>query len=425
MRLLVICINYAPEIISTGVYTTGLAEWMADKGVETDVVTARPYYPAWRVFEGWRRSAWINRISENGVRITHCPIYVPSNPTGLKRILHYVTFALSAFPVVLWKSLCRRPDVVVLVAPSMIAAPVAAVGARLARGASWLHIQDYEVEAAFATGLLKEDTLAGKLAKRFEAWVLNRFDKVSSISAPMLNKLREKKVREERIYELRNWANLNKVSPMPEGSSPLKQDLGIETKYVALYSGNLANKQGLEILPEMARHLSHRDDLTIAVCGDGPMRKVLEEMSKDAPAIRFFPLQPLEKLSELLGMADVHLLPQIAGAADLVLPSKLTNMLASGRPVVATTPVRSALGDEVDGVGRITPPGDAAEMAQALDQLLNSPEERRELGEKARQRALERWDMDSILDRTKTEFMRLSGKTADAAHTLESAKDIR
>ncbi|NIZ10958.1 WcaI family glycosyltransferase [Pseudooceanicola sp. HF7] len=424
MRLLVICINYAPELISTGVYTTGLAEWMAKEGVETDVVTALPYYPAWRVFDGWRRPWWKSRVSENGVRIAHCPIYVPSNPTGAKRILHYATFALSAFPIAMWKALRRRPDVVMMIVPSMAAAPVAWMAARSVGGTAWLHIQDYEVEAAFATGLLKEDSRIGRMAKRFEKWVLGGFDRVSSISGPMLDKLREKKVPEDRIYELRNWANLEKVR-LVEGVSPMKAELGITTPYVALYSGNLANKQGLEVLPEMARLLSHRDDLTIAVCGDGPMRKGLEAMSEGIPSIRFFPLQPLDKLSDLLGMADVHLLPQIAGAADLVLPSKLTNMLASGRPVVATTPPDTALGHEVDGVGRITPPGDAAAMAAALEELLEDPQERRELGRLARLRAIERWDMDAILSRTKSEFETLSGVSSEGENKFESSRDIQ
>ena len=34
-------------------------------------------------------------------------------------------------------------------------------------------------------------------------------------------------------------------------------------------------------------------------------------------------------------MADIHLLPQRADAADLVMPSKINGILASGRPVVA------------------------------------------------------------------------------------------
>lgn len=425
MRVLVITINYAPEIISTGVYSTGLAEYMAREGVATDVVTTLPYYPAWRVFDGWRRPFWRARVSENGARIVHSPIYVPSNPTGARRILHYFSFAVSAFPVALWKAITRRPDVVVMVAPSMIAAPVAWFTARISRAKAWLHIQDFEVEAAFATGLLKEDSRIGRTAKAFESWILQRFDRVSTISQPMMQKLLEKGLPKEQIYEFRNWANLEKVIPLI-GPSPLKDALGITTRYVALYSGNLANKQGLEVLPEMARHLTHRDDLTIAVCGDGPMREPLMEMCRDIPAIQFFPLQPLDKLSDLLGMADVHLLPQIKGAADLVLPSKLTNMLASGRPTLATTDPETALGHEVAGAGVLVPAGEPAAMAAALDALLNDETAREQMGRTARARALDRWDMDAILSRLKAEFEALTnpGQPRPATQTpIEDQRD--
>ncbi|WP_136444018.1 glycosyltransferase, partial [Pacificoceanicola onchidii] len=231
---------------------------------------------------------------------------------------------------------------------------------------------------------------------------------VSSISQPMLAKLRAKGVRKERVVEFRNWADLERVQPLT-GPSPMKAELGIDTPHVALYSGNLANKQGLEILPELARRLSHRADLTIAVCGDGPMRARLEELAKDLPMLRFFPLQPVEKLSDLLGMADVHLLPQIAGAADLLLPSKLTNMLASGRPVVATADAGTALAEEVDGCGYNVPPGDAEAMARAVETLLDAPEERAVLGTAARTRAMERWDMGATLARVKGQLEALAG----------------
>ena len=145
MRLLIVSINYAPEIISTGVYTTGLAEFMAQNGVETHVVTAHPYYPAWRTFEGWRRPWWTHR-KEREVDIVHCPIYVPAKPSGLRRILHYISFAATSLPIMLWKSIVRKPDIVVLIAPSIITAPGVLAAARLCRATAWLHVQDYEVE---------------------------------------------------------------------------------------------------------------------------------------------------------------------------------------------------------------------------------------------------------------------------------------
>ena len=418
MRIVLIGINYAPEIISTAVYSTGLAEDMAARGHAVCVITAQPYYPAWKVMDGWPKYTYRSEVSASGVRITHCPLYVPSRPSGMKRILHHITFAITAMPIAIARALREKPDLVVVVAPSLLSGPVGWIAARLSGARTWLHIQDFEVEAAFATQLLKADSFIGRQAMRFEAWLLKKFDRVSTISRPMLDKLRQKGVPESRIHELRNWANLSKVTPLA-GVSPLKAELGISTPYVALYSGNLANKQGLEIIPEAARKLAHRKDITIAVCGDGPMRERLMEMSADVPTIRFFPLQPLDRLSDLLGMATLHLLPQIAGAADLVLPSKLTNILASGRPVIATTKVGTALADEVADCGLVTSPGDAAEMAKAIEALLDSEELRRRLGRNARQRALEHWDGAAILGRFADALANLVQPDAISPHEIK------
>lgn len=418
MQIIVLSINFEPEIISTGVYTTGMAEHLAAAGCDVDVVTALPYYPEWKTFAGWRRPFWKSRISQNGTRVVHCPIYVPANPTGMRRILHYLSFALSSAPVAMWKGLTKKPNAVIVVAPSLIFSVVGWLAARLGGSTSWLHIQDFEVEAAFATGLLPKGGVIGRSALTFEKWVLKRFDVVSSISKPMLDKLAEKEVPLDRIFELRNWANLSKITPLDE-TFQLKRELEIETEKVALYSGNLANKQGLEILPEVARQLAHKKDLTIVVCGEGPMKLPLQTMSETLTNIRFLPLQPIDRLSDLLGMADVHILPQIADAADLVLPSKLTNMLASGRPTIATTPSDSALAEEIEGAGLVVPPGDAAALAQALESLLDDPEARAEMGKVARQKALDRWDMDVILTRFRRQLEQITSNSLVAKRTSE------
>ena len=195
----------------------------------------------------------------------------------------------------------------------------------------------------------------------------------------------------------------------------LRKELGITSRYVALYSGNIANKQGLDILPQVARALAQRDDLTIAICGDGPFLPRLRELAQGCANIRFFALQPVEKLNDLLAMADIHLLPQISDAADLVLPSKLTNMLASGRPVVATAQPGTALADEVAGCGITVPPGDAGAMAEAIGALLDDAQKRKTCGEAARRRAIERWDSRAILARFETELSALTDTGPQAA----------
>lgn len=409
MKILILGINYAPEIISTGVYTTGMAEFLAAQGHDVNVITAMPYYPAWRIMTGWPKFSYRSETSASGVQITHVPLYVPSRPSGIKRILHHASFAMMAAPVAIWRALHKRPDIVVVIAPSLVSAVTGWLAARIAGAKSWLHIQDFEVEAALATGLIKAGTPSARLAKRFERWILHRFDKVSSISAPMVSRLLDKGIAADKVYEFRNWADLSAISPLSQ-ESPFRAEIGITTAFVALYAGNIANKQGFEIIPEMARHLGARQDITIVICGNGPMRESLQKQSRDIPFFHFLPLQPLERLSDLLGMADVHLLPQVAGAADLVLPSKLANMLASGRPVLATACPDTAIGLEVTGCGEIVPPGDAAALAGALAGLLDDPERRLRLGQSARRRAITHWDGAGILGRMQAEMLLLVQK---------------
>jgi colanic acid biosynthesis glycosyl transferase WcaI len=95
----------------------------------------------------------------------------------------------------------------------------------------------------------------------------------------------------------------------------------------------------------------------------------------------------------------VHLLPQLPDAADLVLPSKLANMLGSGRPVIATAAPRTGLYEEVAGCGIATAPGDASALAQALAALADDAPRRAALGEAAAARAQERWRQPALLAR--------------------------
>ncbi|GAM05344.1 hypothetical protein MBENS4_2342 [Novosphingobium sp. MBES04] len=229
---------------------------------------------------------------------------------------------------------------------------------------------------------------------------------VSTISPQMCAKLEEKGIASERIYEFRNWANINEVKPLA-GVSSYREEWGIDRPHVAVYSGNIANKQGIGIVLEAARLLKHRKDLQFVVCGNGPNREKLVADSQGLDNIAFFDLQPRERLSDLLGMASVHLLPQIAGAADLVLPSKLTNMLASGRPVVATALEGTGLAAEVEGCGLVVPPEDAVQFAQAIEKLVDDDALRLRLGNAARDKAEKVWGKDKILQNFRQELAAL------------------
>jgi colanic acid biosynthesis glycosyl transferase WcaI len=398
--VLIVGLNYAPEPVGIGPYTQGLAEALLARGATVQVVAGKAYYPQWRTYPEHRGGGW-RRASEAGVEIIRCPHYVPAAPSGLRRIAHLTSFALSALPHAVraaFRPKGEKPDLVIAIAPALLSVATAWLAARLAGAKLWIHVQDFEVEAALATGLLGEAGAAARLARRIEAAFLKLGDHLSTISPQMCAKLAQKGVEPARILEMRNWSDA-RFAADPAGAARIRADWGLTGKVVALYSGNIARKQGIEILVEAARQLQNRPEIAVVICGEGPNRVELERLAAGLANVQLHDLQPAEAMGAMLTMADLHLLPQIAGAADLVLPSKLTNMLASGRPVVATTEPGTGLYAEVDGCGFVTTPGDAAALAEAITTLADAPALRAELGREARARASERWQKDAIIDR--------------------------
>ncbi|MEO0063125.1 MAG: hypothetical protein RLZZ08_1685 [Pseudomonadota bacterium] len=389
MKILFIGLNYAPEPVGIGPYTSGLAEALVQAGHQVEVVAGKPYYPQWQPYPG--QPAGVTSSVENGVTITRVPHYIPANPSGARRIAHHLSFALAALRPAL-QAAARKPDLVFTVAPSLMSVPVAKWAARRAGAPLWLHVQDFEVEAAFATGLIGGGSLAARAARGVENRILAMADVASSISPQMCAKLADKGVAAGRIVQLRNWNNA-RIDPATANPASYRAQWQLGARKVALYSGNIANKQGLEVVVQAARILHERDDIAFIICGEGPNRARLQDLATGIGNIQFHDLQPADRMADFLTLADVHLLPQIVGAADLVLPSKLTNMLASARPVVATAAPGTGLFDEVEGCGINTPPGDAQALADAIVRLVDDPALAARLGAEARRRADERWSL--------------------------------
>jgi colanic acid biosynthesis glycosyl transferase WcaI len=358
------------------------------------VVCAPPYYPQWAVYDGFRGISW-SRAIQKGVSVLRCPIYIPREVNGLKRILHYFSFLLSSVIPVIATALRMKPDYVITIAPTLMVAPAALLAAKLAGAKTVLHVQDFEVEAGFATGQMQSGGMMARLAMGFGDWVIRAHDLVTSISPAMVRKLVTKRAREKGCYELRNWADIDSV--VPSEHSNYRELWSITTSHVAMYSGSIARKQGIEVLIDTARLLEQRNDLTFIICGNGPYRSGLEALAAGLGNVQFHDLQPKERLGDLLNLATIHLLPQKRDAADLVLPSKLTNMLASGRPVVAGAEIGTGLAEEIEGCGIAVKPENAEAMVTAIVQLIEDPILYHTLGQAARKRAETAWSRAPII----------------------------
>lgn len=397
MRILLVGINYAPDLIGVAKYNMELCEALAAHGHEVRVVTAPPYYPEWRVPEAYRGLRYRSE-TVNGVSIKRAPIYTPEIPTGAKRLVHHASFALTSLWPVVWTSIRWRPDVVFAVAPSLMSAAIPAWIAARVGAFSWLHVQDFEVDAAFDLGLLSNRRLRSPMVA-MERLILRSFDSVSTISPQMLHRLSTKGVDKEKIREVRNWTDVQKISPGPASPRFRNDVLGLDpSHFVCLYSGTMSNKQGLDLIIDAARSVDNANsNIRFILCGDGPHKEQLEQLASGLTNVSFLELQSAENFAELLKSADVHLIPQRAEAADLVLPSKLGGILASGRPVVVMANPGTGLAEEIGQGGMVIPPGDAGRLADAVRTLAGNAALCRSLGDEARSIAVARWDKATII----------------------------
>lgn len=402
MKILLYGINYSPELTGIGKYSGEMAAWLAAQGHEVRVVTAPPYYPDWKVWQGF--STWrFNKRQEAGVTVIRCPLYVPARPTAIKRLLHLASFsASSAFALL--AQLRWKPELVMLVVPTLFCAPQALVLAKLTGATSVLHIQDYEVDALFGLSIAKGERLK-RWAFAVERALLRAFDRVSTISSGMLSRASEKGVAKDQLRFFPNWSETARFQNVSRNNELLRR-LGVDPdKRVLLYSGNIGEKQGLECVIDAAERLVDKADLVFLVVGEGAGKARLLELShqRNLKNVVFAPLQPYDDLPALLASADCHLVIQKRGAADAVLPSKLTNILAVGGNAVITADPDTSLGllcSEYAGIATLVEPESVEALINGIEHALTMPAP----NVIATGYACEFLDKDQILNRFLTEI---------------------
>ena len=277
----------------------------------------------------------------------------------------------------LWRALRFRPDVVLCVEPTLLAAPAALLAARLVGARAVLHVQDLEVDAAFAVGHLAPRGGLKRIALRFEHAALARFDSVLTVSDRMAERLVAKRVSRDRLAVVRNWVDLEPFRPAArarERATDANSAFPTTPSSRSIRAASAPSKASTTLI-EAARRLARRADILFVIAGEGPAKPTLAARVADLPNVRLLPFQPAARLAEFLGLADLHLLPQAKEAADLVLPSKLAGMLASGRRIVVAAAAGTELADFLGAAAILTPPGDPAALARAIERAAEARED--------------------------------------------------
>jgi colanic acid biosynthesis glycosyl transferase WcaI len=347
-RILLIGYNFHPELTGIGKYSGEMIHWLAENGYDCTVITAYPYYPYWKVQEPYSsRKRWYsveekNFASGGKIKVHRCPMYVPANPSGLKRILLDFSFLISASSQLLCLLPKEKFHSVLVVAPSFQFGLLGVLYKKLRGSRLLYHIQDMQIEAARDLQMIRSRKIINALFK-VEKYIFDQSDIISTISENMVRKVEEKAGNNVVLFP--NWADTGLFYPV-KNREDLKTEFGFKaTDIIILYSGAIGEKQGLEVIIETASQYRDNDSLKFVICGSGPYKNKLEELShaQRLQNVIFMPLQPFDKFNAFLNSADIHLVIQKADASDLVMPSKLTTILAIGGLALITANEGSGL----------------------------------------------------------------------------------
>jgi colanic acid biosynthesis glycosyl transferase WcaI len=377
-RLLLIGGNFFPEPTGIGKYTGEMVDWLSKNGFRCTVVTTFPYYPYWKVQEPYlKRSFWFKKetrqVSEDGlpIEIIRAPHYVPTKPTGVRRMISDFSFFFSAYLVIIALLFKRRNDFVMTVAPPFQLGLLAILYKKLKGSKFIYHIQDLQVDAAKDLRLVESEAIIDILF-RVEKFILRHADTISTISIGMAKKVRIKCGKDVCLFP--NWVDTTKFFPIVD-KERIKVKFGFNpSDRIILYSGAIGEKQGLEAIIYAAKEFKEVTNLKFLICGSGPYKEKLKLLKEklQLPNVVFYPLQPLDTFNEFLNIADFHLLLQKQNASDLVMPSKLTAILSIGGIAIITAKKGTSLFEIIDTAraGILIEPENQLELNNAIKKAL-------------------------------------------------------
>lgn len=239
-----------------------------------------------------------------------------------------------------------------------------------------------------------------RLLDRLETGVAREADRCLVISAALGRELARRGVPEDRIVVVPDAVHVDRFRPV-ERDPALEAELGLAGKTVIGYVGGLADHDGLDVLLDAVASLKEtRDDVRVIVVGDGPSERAVHaraERLRLGDMVRFTGRVPREQVPRYLSLVDIAPFPRLPlPVSELVTPITPLEAMAMGKAIIVSDV--AALTEVVqDGVsGRVVRKGDADHLRDVLEQLLDAPDQRRRLGEAAREWVVRERDRTSV-----------------------------
>jgi colanic acid biosynthesis glycosyl transferase WcaI len=362
--------TFHPDVAATAQHAFDLARHLVEHGHEVHAIASRSLYgergatlPAEDVVEGVR----IHRVGRSlfgkaglGARIVDFLSFYASSARGLRSI--------------------PRPDVVVcLTTPPFIA--LNGLRLRSRTGAKMvLWSMDLYPDLPIACGAMSRWNPVALVGRLLDRRCLRGSDAIVALGRCMQKRLVEKGADAERIRVIGVWSDEQEIDPGRREDNAFREAWGVGDRMLVMYSGNFGLGHDVETFLDAAESLRDDDRIRFAFVGGGKRKAEVERRVREAGLGNCVlgPYQPRERLGELVGAGDLHLVSLRRGVEGIMVPSKFYGVLAAGRPVAfigsSDGEIARVIAEERCGI--VIEPGDSTGLADALRDYASDPQRR-------------------------------------------------
>jgi glycosyltransferase involved in cell wall biosynthesis len=361
MRILLLTQWFAPEPIFKGL---PFARELARRGHEVEVLTGFPNYPDGKIYSGYRVKPWQSEVME-GIPLKRVALYPTHDNSGLRRILGYLSFALSSLVLGPW--LVRKPDVV-YVYNLVTLAWTATLLRRLYGCRIVLDVQDLWPESVTSSGMLR-NRLALQVLESWCRWAYRSADRIVVLSPGLKLTLLQRGIPAEKIEVIYNWCDEIQVPGTVHDDMPTR-DSGLYGRFNILFAGTMGKAQALDAVLDAAKLVAgRRPEVQFVFIGGGiEVERLKGRVAAESIGnCLFLPRRPVAEMGPVLNQADVLLVHLRDNPLfRMTIPSKTQAYLAAGRPILMAMEGDAAEMVRNAGAGLCCPPEAPEKIADAV-----------------------------------------------------------
>jgi glycosyltransferase involved in cell wall biosynthesis len=367
--------------------------WVA-RGHEVTIVTNFPNHPNGVVPEEYRGNPFLIEEVER-LRVIRCRTYATPNRGVVRKTLGHLFFMLQA--VVQATPHLRETDVLVASSPTLFAAVAAYVMSRRLGVPFVMEVRDLWPAIFVELGVLRNRLAIGVL-ESLELFLYRRSRAVVTVTRAFAQNIEARGIDPEKVHVIHNGVDLVAFEPGPRDRD-LQSRLGVEDKLLVLYCGAHGISHALARILDVAERLRDDGRIHFLFVGEGAEKEGLVERARSIGLanVTFHPGVARAEVPAFYRSADVCLVPlRAVPLFRSFVPSKMFEILACARPILASLEGEAAEILEASGAAVVVPPEDVGALAEGLRRLAADSKLRAELSVRGRPFVARHFDRDAL-----------------------------